>query len=863
MENSRKIDLHNHLDTSNLRLIDSINTIDSLAKRAIDIGLKGIVFTDHECLSASIKICEARERYPELKLGIGNEIYLTEDRSTKQSYYHFLLIAKDPIGHKQLRILSSRAWLQSYVDRRMERVPTLKRELEEVVSKNPGHLIATTACLAGEISQNILRLEKARLEGNSKEEALSYQKIVDFVSWCKKLFGEDFYIELPPGASKEQIIANKKLYQIAKIFNVKVETSCDAHYPSPKEREIHSAFLRSKNGERETDSFYHYSYLQDESDILKHLRASYGEETENIYKECCDSASEIFDKIEEYNLFHNQTIPKIDIPVYEKINITDKRMDKYPILKSMFNSDDNSERYWVRESTHSLANKIGDLFEHPEYLEELEKEADIKRTVGKNLGTNMFNYPITLKHYIDLIWDCGSTLGSGRGSAGAGLNHYALGITQTDPVALKEPFERYMNKDTKGLGDIDIDLCPSVRPKIIQKIKKERGQKFLPEIDDLSRKHLGATLIATFGTASSRRAIQIACKGYRSETCPDGIDDDTAKYFSSLIPSERGFTYPIRDVYYGNESKGRKRVATFVKEIDQYPGLLDIILGVEGLIVSRGSHASGVIFQDEDPYKFGCYMKTPRGDVITQYDLEDAERAGLTKYDFLLTSIQDKFKVTLKLLQEYGEIESDLSLREAYDKYLAPEVLPLENKEVWDNICRGKILDFFQFDSAVGSQGIKQVQPRNINDLAYTNGVIRLMAEDGKERPLDKYVRYKNDISLWYKEMENEGLTKEEQHVMERYLLESYGVGISQEQIMWSLMDKDICGFSLKEANAARKIISKKKMDKLPELKEKIMATATSKAIGEYEWNYIVMPSAGYGFSIVMVLTHLTCSSQG
>lgn len=228
----------------------------------------------------------------------------------------------------------------------------------------------------------------------------------------------------------------------------------------------------------------------------------------------------------------------------------------------------------------------------------------------------------------------------------------------------------------------------------------------------------------------------------------------------------------------------------------------------------------------------------------------------LTKYDFLLTSIQDKFKTTIKLLQEYGEIDPNLSLREAYDKYLAPDVLPVDDKEVWDNICNGKILDFFQFDSEVGSQGIKQVQPRNINDLAYTNGVIRLMAEDGKERPLSKYVRYKNDINLWYQEMENEGLTKEEQHVMERYLLESYGVGISQEQIMWSLMDKDICGFSLKEANAARKIISKKKMDKLPELKEKIMATAKSKAIGEYEWNYIVMPSAGYGFSIIHAISY-------
>lgn len=214
-------------------------------------------------------------------------------------------------------------------------------------------------------------------------------------------------------------------------------------------------------------------------------------------------------------------------------------------------------------------------------------------------------------------------------------------------------------------------------------------------------------------------------------------------------------------------------------------------------------------------------------------------------------------------MQQYGEIDPDLTLWQAYEKYLHPDNLNLNDKDTWDKIKEGKILSFFQFDSNVGSQGIKTVQPETITDLSYTNGVIRLMAEDGKERPLEKFARYKQDISLWYDEMRQEGLNEQEQKVMERYMLESHGVAISQEQIMWSLIDPDICGFSLKDANAARKVISKKKMDKLPALREKILASAKSKALGEYEWNYVVMPSAGYGFSVVMALTHLTCLSQG
>lgn len=147
-------------------------------------------------------------------------------------------------------------------------------------------------------------------------------------------------------------------------------------------------------------------------------------------------------------------------------------------------------------------------------------------------------------------------------------------------------------------------------------------------------------------------------------------------------------------------------------------------------------------------------------------------------------------------------------------------------------------------------------KPRNLIDLSNTNGVIRLMAEEGKERPLNKYIRYKNNLSLWYKEMTDNGLTPNEQKVLEKYMLKSYGLAISQECIMWSLMDPDICGFSLAESNKARKTISKKRMSELPILKEKILTKAVSPAMGNYVWNYIVMPSAGYGFSDIHSLSY-------
>ena len=848
---------HNHTEYSNIRLLDATNKLENLVKRGVEIGLAGLAITDHESLAGSIKICKLQEKYPDFKIAIGNEIYLTDTREKNQKYYHFILIAKDAEGHRQLRELSSLAWANGYMDRGLMRVPTLKSDLERVVRANPGHLIATTACIGGELSQNILKIYDAKKTGDKETELILSQNIGNFINWCTDIFDDDFYLEIAPGASKEQILVNQKIMKFAIQTDMGIVLGDDAHYLKKEDRFVHKAYLNSTDGEREVDTFYQYAYLHSEEDCIKDLTPSFEGSTEELYKCLCENSMDMFNKIETYSLLHNQTIPSVEIKEYDKAYwgsySNENLQEQYPTLYNMFQSDDKYDRYWVNECWHKLG-KLGKL--NKTYLSRLEEEADVKKTISEKLGTNIFKYPIVLQHYIDMMWDCGSLVGAGRGSSCSGLNHYLLGVTQLDPIKWNLPFFRYINKERIELPDIDLDLCPSKRPLIMRKIKNERGEKFDPSMPEELRKELGATFVTTFGTETAKSAIQTACRGYRSEEYPEGIDTDIGTYLASLVPVERGFNWTVDEMVNGNPDKGRQPVALFNAEVAKYPGLLNIILGIEGLVKSRGIHASGVIMFDEDPFEFGCFMKAPNGEVVTQYDLHDCEAAGMTKYDFLLTSVQDMLMQTIQFLQDDGELPQDWTLREIYDEYLHPEILDIKDKRTWDNIKSGKVLACFQFDSDIGSQGIKKVQPNDIQELSNTNGLIRLMAPDGEENPMDKYVRFKANPNQWDMEMQQYGLSDKDQNAFRRYLNVSFGVGISQEQLMKSLMDKDICGFSLKDANAARKIIGKKQMSKIPDLRAKIKKQATSDAVGRYVWDAVARPQLGYSFSDIHALAY-------
>ena len=849
---------HNHTEYSNIRLLDATNKLENLVKRGIEIGLAGLAITDHESLAGSVKICKLQEKYPDFKIAIGNEIYLTDTREKNQKYYHFILIAKDAEGHRQLRELSSLAWVNGYMDRGLMRVPTLKADLERVVRANPGHLIATTACIGGELSQNILKVHDALKVNDNDLRVQSIENINSFLNWCTDIFNDDFYLEIAPGASKEQILVNQKIMQYAIHTGIGIVLGDDAHYLKKEDRFVHKAYLNSTDGEREVDTFYQYAYLHSEEDCIEDLTPSFEGSTEEIYKCLCNWSMDMFNKIETYSLLHNQTIPSIEVKDYEKAvpaqaNWYNETITKYPTLTSMYISDDKYDRYWVNQCVDKLRSLKKD---NDEYLSRLEEEADVKRTISEKLGTNIFKYPIVLQHYIDMMWDCGSLVGAGRGSSCSGLNHYLLGVTQLDPIKWNLPFFRYINKERIELPDIDLDLCPSKRPLIMRKIKNERGQKFDINMPPELRSELGATFVTTFGTETAKSAIQTACRGYRSEEYPDGIDTDIGTYLASLVPVERGFNWTVEEMVNGNPDKGRQPVALFNTEVEKYPGLLEIILGIEGLIKSRGIHASGVIMFDEDPFEFGCFMKAPNGEVVTQYDLHDCEAAGMTKYDFLLTSVQDMLMQTIQFLQEDNELPQDWTLREIYDEYLHPEVLDIKDTRTWDNIKKGRILACFQFDSDIGSQGIKKVQPNDILELSNTNGLIRLMAPDGEENPMDKYVRFKANPGSWDMEMNHYGLTEEEQNAFRKYLKVSFGVGISQEQLMKSLMDPDICGFGLGDANAARKIIGKKQMSKIPDLRAKIKECAKSDAVGRYVWDAVARPQLGYSFSDIHALAY-------
>ena len=794
--------------------------------------MSGIAITDHECISAHMEVNQyaktLREKHPDFTIALGNEIYLTDDRSMGQKYYHFILIAKDAIGHKALRELSTIAWTNSYVDRKMERVPTLKNELENIVNKYPGHLIATTACLGGELSTNALRMQLAEDVNDTDNAYRCHERIVEFIQFCLKLFGEDFYIECAPASTKDQVIVNKKLLKIAKAFGVKIVPGTDAHYLTEQDRLIHKAYLNSKDGEREVDSFYEFARLMSPEEVFNLLEYSF---EKNDIEWILNNSNELKEKIKYFSLERKQIIPKVIVRNYPKTST--KKWDIYPTLHELLISDNIQERYWVNECINKLS-EMG-LDENPEYAQRLEIEADVIKYIGNKLDDCLFAYFNTFKHYIDLFWRCGSIVGPGRGSATGFLSNYLLGITQLDPIRWNLPYWRFLNKERAELPDIDIDLAPSKRPAIFKAIREERGP-------------FGLVQVATFGTESTKSAILTACRGYRSEECPNGIEVENAQYMSSLIPQERGFLWTIEDVVYGNEEKGRKPVQTFIKEVEKYPGLLDIIMYIGGLVNKRGIHASGVILYDEDPFETASFMKAPNGDLITCYNLHQAEAAGDTKYDFLVTEVSDKIIKCFEMLREDNVIE-DVDLRTTYNKYIHPEVIDTTDKNIWYHLAKGDILDVFQFGGGVGLAIAKKLKPTNPLEMTAANAMMRLMSEKGVESQQDRYARIqKQGIQLFDQEMRQRNLPEEIIQKMHSHCDTYYGCCAIQEQMMEILMD--VVGFTLGEANSARKIVAKKQMSKIPELRKQVYDKMQNDNIADYIWEVAVRPQLGYAFSL-------------
>lgn len=238
-------------------------------------------------------------------------------------------------------------------------------------------------------------------------------------------------------------------------------------------------------------------------------------------------------------------------------------------------------------------------------------------------------------------------------------------------------------------------------------------------------------------------------------------------------------------------------------------------------------------------------MRSPSGELCTQFSLHDAEWLGDIKYDWLVTEISDKIITTLDLLTEDGLIENNLTLREKYNKYLHPSSMNTTDERIWKALREGSVLDVFQFNSIVGLQAAKTIQPSNPLEMTNANALMRLMGEKGKETPMEKYARMKKTPGLWMEEAKSYNLTNSELEVIKKYYSRHHGVPPFQEDLMVVLMDKDVCNFTLADSNAARKLVAKKSMKEIPAFKEKVYSRASSPQMANYIWDTLVSPQLG------------------
>lgn len=807
---------HNHTTFSNLRLKDCINSPEALLDKALELGLKGISIVDHEVLSGHLKatkyLRDNKEKFKDFKLALGNEIYLVDkstlddkENNNKIQYYHALLTAKNAHGHEFLRRQSSRAWENSYTYRGMERVPSYYDEIEEMMKDYKGDIIFSTACIGSRLSQLVLQY-------NENQTPELKQDIHNFITWCQRVFGkDDVYFELQPSHGLEQITVNKWLVKLSKAYGIKIIITTDVHYLTKEQKQIHKAYLQSQDGEREVDSFYDTTYLHSVEDLFEYF-------DDNLLTEMFTNTHEIMDKIEEYDLTHKIVVPQATIPEFSHVSESDfGDITNYPYIKDYINSDSDSDRYYIKLIHDGMLKYNQEINETT--LSRINTELDVVRALSDYFEQPMSGYFLMIKEFIDMAWEL-SVVGVARGSASCFYTNYLLGIVQINALDYNLPYWRFANKDrVDNIFDIDFDTAGNQRLNIIKLMKERYGN------DNVLNS-------ATFSTEGTRSTILTACRGL-------GLEPAESQAMADLAPNDKGVEWSLHDAFYGNEKKGRKPDTKFLKAVEDVPMLKETMLGTEGLVKGRSQHASAVFYTNQPYVTHNAMMKTKSGLPVTQFDAHDSESAGAIKYDFLTVGAIEKIQATMKLLLKDGKIEWQGSLRETYNKYLHPDVLDLTSPKMWDMLFDGEVVGAFQFETMTGRQTLEKINARSFDELASANSLMRLSVPSG-EQPVDKYVRFKGNISLWYQEMTEDGLTQEEQDILKEYLAPKYGVSDTQELLMSISMDNRISGFSLKEANKLRKSVAKKSEKAQDEQKEIFFEhgrkLGTSEALLNYVW---------------------------
>ena len=607
------------LSGSNIRMLDCIIKEDKLIDYALELGLTGVAITDHESVSGYIKALKYMKslkskakkiletdpndkwanQVKNFKLVLGNEIYLCRDNLSAKNFikgedkfWHFILLAKDKIGNKQLRELSSRAWNRSFYQF-MERVPTYYSDIEEIIGNNSGHVIAQTACLGSFFDYLILNQQ--------------YEKALNFCHWCEQIFGkENFIIEIQPGLSKEQVTFHTLAAQFAKKNHFNITVTTDSHYLHKEDREIHKSFLNSGDGDRETDDFYAYTYMMSEEEIREKLNYF----DDDFITQIFENSNKVCSMIEEYDLAYKQIVPRIPLDWHLIHCEPQKIIGEREYLNKYLNSEYEEDKFFL----YSIIQKGLELDCLDKiHLDRLEEELQEMWIVSEKIQERLSAYFITVRKVIDIAWTDGDSLvGPWRGSVGSMLSAYLMDIIQRDPLKSPTalPYWRFCSRGRAELADVDIDSQASKRERFIEAVRR-----YFESIGG------ELTSVATFGTETSKAALQTAARGL-------GYEPELGSFLSSLIPIDRGFVRSLQQCYYGDEEKGYQPIPQFIAEMGKHEDIWNVAKNIEGLISRRGVHASGIILTNDKFTELGATMKSPKGVKCSQWELHDEEYAG-------------------------------------------------------------------------------------------------------------------------------------------------------------------------------------------------------------------------------------------
>ena len=785
--------IHLHVHTY-YSILDGQSSVSKLVDKAVANGMKGMAITDHGdmfgikelfnyCNKVNGKLRD--EGKPEFKPIFGCEMYVARrkksDRSdpkVDKSGYHLIVLAKNYNGYKNLIKLVSRAWVDGFYMRPRTDREDLERYHED--------LIVCSACIAGEVPAKILRddIEGAR----------------EAIEWYKRVFGDDYYLELQRHEVKDpnqranretfplQQKANRVILQLAKEYGIKVVCTNDAHFVDKDNAEAHDHLLCLSTG-RDLDDPNRMLYSKQEWFKTR-------EEMNEVFADVPEALSntiEILDKVETYSIDHAPIMPFFPIPKEFGTEEDTRRNITPEQLYHEFTSDENGENPLPKDEADKKIKKLGGIdklyrikFE-ADYLAKLAYDG-AKERYGDPLSKEVHErvkfelhimktmgfpgYFLIVQDFINSARDeLGVMVGPGRGSAAGSVVAYCLGITKIDPMKYDLLFERFLNPDRISLPDIDTDFDDDGRGKVLEWVEDKYG-------------HDKVAHIITYGTMATKNAIKDVARVEKvplaevnalCKQIPDKLSDSEGNSLKMNLPNAIKCVPALREAEASPDPRMRNTI-TYAKML-------------EGTVRGTGIHACGTIIcrdaiSDWVPVSTAEDKSDPGHKLLcTQYDGHVIEETGLIKMDFL----------GLKTLSILKEAVENVKLHRGIDIDL--DTIPIDDPETYQLYSEGRTIGTFQFESAGMQKYLRELHPTTFEDIIAMNALYR----PGPMDYIPSFIARKNGKEE----------IKYDIPCMEKYLKDTYGITVYQEQVM--LLSRQLADFTRGQSDALRKAMGKKK----------------------------------------------------